>query len=180
MGCGFITRLGCTKPLWCIGNWCMASPPCSDITIRTARQETVHQKTRHSFCTKLAGFSPKPTLRFYTRDGAPSTVSAVRSPKNAREKNQSVPRQTITIIHPELSKAHPYQSVVPGKLIVSCRRSGEFGTTISFCSIPQPPRPPSLRVLCPNWSILLIPQGPESQNGRQVINNRVSSPLMWW
>ncbi|KAJ3648444.1 hypothetical protein Zmor_020248 [Zophobas morio] len=49
IGCGFITRLGCTKPLWCIGNWCMASPPCSDITIRTARQRTVHQKyNRHS------------------------------------------------------------------------------------------------------------------------------------
>lgn len=34
-GCGFITRLGCTRPRWCIGNWCMAKPPCSDITMRT-------------------------------------------------------------------------------------------------------------------------------------------------
>lgn len=32
-----MTRLGCTKPRWCIGNWCMAKPPCSDITIRTAQ-----------------------------------------------------------------------------------------------------------------------------------------------
>lgn len=38
-GCGFITRLGCTKPRWCNGSWCMANPPCSDITIRTGSFE---------------------------------------------------------------------------------------------------------------------------------------------
>lgn len=41
---GFITRLGCTSPLWwCIGNWwCMAiTPACSDITIETILTVTI-------------------------------------------------------------------------------------------------------------------------------------------
>lgn len=35
-----MTRLGCTIPLWWIGNWCMAKPACSDITIRPFKMFT--------------------------------------------------------------------------------------------------------------------------------------------
>jgi hypothetical protein len=153
MGCGFMTRLGCTKPLWCIGNWCMASPPCSDITIRTARQETVHQEVHGTAAPSPPGLSPstRPTSSGIDRNGISHKRALARWTR-------------------------PPTPNVPDQLTVSRRPSGELGPAISFCSIPRPPRLPRLRVLLPNWSILLIARGPESQNGRQVINNRVSSP----
>lgn len=140
MGWGFMTRLGCTKPLWCIGNWCMASPPCSDITIRTARQRTVHQK--HSA-------QPNHPLGLeQSTTGASSGIG----------RNFALVRST-----------QPLLLSFPDQLMV--RPSDKLDLAIRFCSIPRLPRLPRLRALLPNWSILLIARGPESQNGRQVINN---------
>lgn len=134
-------RLGWTIPRWWIGNWCIASPPCSDITIRTTLLETV---VRKSYCQMSRERN--------------CIISHFNLSTWATELTLAAPTTTTDWSLRSTEDRHRRSGVI-GSGISFCGRSPLFRRS---------PRPSRLRVLAGDWCAALIAR---TQNGRPVINN---------
>lgn len=117
MGCGFITRLGWTKPLWCIGNWCIASPPCSDITIRTTLRETV--RTKFETATTLGSPSGPTSLGYLevrVRVSSRDNVSCIPHRNVLLNENTALCYQRMWQFFAQLHGYHPPPTGVTNRL----------------------------------------------------------------